>query len=141
MEKRTFTDAERLSIVKESEQHGARVTCEKYKLSTSVLYEWKGKYKSETSKPVSETITPKQAESSETSEQSETVSKTSVPLKSKSKRTIGDVIPGKGIECIGCGFILEAMFKPCQECGNSSHVSPNLTSRGTLVSQEETSKQ
>ena len=131
MSKRTFTPDEKVTIVKESILTGFNVTCAKHSLSKGTLSDWKGKYNEELSVPlpsVPPASVPLKAE-------------LSVPLKSKPsatpKRTIGDVVLGKGIECLGCGEILDAMFTPCNECGNDSHLSPNLTSRGTLVSREQ----
>lgn len=116
MEKRTFTDTERVNIIKESEVNGVRITCDKYNLSTSVLYDWKQKGEVSATLP---SATPKDVLSA---------------TPSTHKRKIGDVILGKGIECLGCGNILEAMYKPCS-CGNKSHMSPNINSKGLLVSE------
>lgn len=116
MNKRTFTPDEKTAIVQEANEIGVRTTCDKHGISTSVLYDWRRK---ENASATLTSATPQSA-----------------TLKSKPsatpKRTIGDIILDKGIECLGCGEILEAMFKPCK-CGNDSHLSPNLTSKGTLI--------
>lgn len=44
MKRRTFTDQERLSILKEAGEHGVKVTLEKHSIYPSVYYKWKSKY-------------------------------------------------------------------------------------------------
>lgn len=44
MKRRTFTDQERLSILKEAAEQGVKATLEKHSIYPSVYYKWKEKY-------------------------------------------------------------------------------------------------
>lgn len=44
MKPRTFTDQERINILKEAAEHGVKATLEKHNIYPSVYYKWKKKY-------------------------------------------------------------------------------------------------